>query len=154
RSRSADARLVGRAHAARDRRLQAGSLSRTLASSPGGAPRRRARRNRALPGREPVVTRAWFLLLVLMQLAFVFVIPAGLGNDETGHLIRMWALTEGHFHCDKMPQAVRDLESKNLYTFRTRAQSWRDYWRGGLSMTGGGQRVDGSNYECGYFPLA
>src|SRR5262249_53577753 len=39
-------------------------------------------------------------------------------------------------------------------TFRTRAQSWRDYWRGGLSMTGGGQRVDGSNYECGYFPLA
>jgi hypothetical protein len=95
----------------------------------------------------------WFTLLVWMQLAFVVVLPAGLGNDETGHLIRMWALVEGHFHCDKMPQAVRDLETKNLYTFHTRGQSYREYWRHGVTMSGGAERVDGHNYECGYFPL-
>jgi MFS family permease len=99
------------------------------------------------------IARAWFVLLVAMQLAFVAVLPAGQGNDETGHLIRMWALTDGHFYCDKMPQAVRELEAMNFYTWRTRGQSYRAYWRRGLALSGG-ERVDGNNYECGYFPLA
>src|SRR5205823_4710907 len=100
------------------------------------------------------LARAWFVLLVLMQLAFVFVLPAGQGNDETGHTIRLWALADGHFQCDKLPQAVRDLEAMNINTWRTRGQSYRAYWQKGLQMSGGAQRVDGNNYECGYFPLA
>jgi hypothetical protein len=97
--------------------------------------------------------RAWFAGLVLVQLAFVLVLPAGQGNDETGHLIRMWALSDGHFNCDKMPQAVRDLEAMNIATWRSRGLT-RRYWHEGLSMSGGAERVDGGNYECSYFPLA
>jgi hypothetical protein len=100
------------------------------------------------------VTRAWFALLVLTQLLFLAILPAGLGNDESGHLVRMWALTEGGFHCDKMPQAVAAFQTKSLIAFHRRGQSFAAYWRDGLAMAGGGQRVDGHNYECSYFPLA
>jgi hypothetical protein len=101
-----------------------------------------------------ILTRTWFALLVVAQLAFVALLPAGLGNDELGHLTRMWALTEGHFHCDKLPQAVRVFEAQSRYALRTRNQSFAGYWRDGLLLGGTSDLVDGSGYECSYFPLA
>jgi hypothetical protein len=93
--------------------------------------------------------RAWLILLVAAQLTLLVLTPVSGGNDERAHFIRAWAIAEGHFNCDKVPQAVRDVNVMNVSHAR-----FGDYWRRGLSLSGGGQRVDGHDYGCFYFPLA
>jgi uncharacterized membrane protein len=95
-----------------------------------------------------IVHRIWFVALVTLQLVFLLVMPVFSGNDERGHMDRMWAIAEGHFFCKTLPQAVRDVD-----VMRIRHDQVGPYWRRGLALTGGAQRVDGWSYACHYFPL-
>jgi uncharacterized membrane protein len=93
--------------------------------------------------------RLWLVLLVVAQLTLLVLTPVEQGNDERGHFIRMWAIADGHFSCQQVPKAVREIDEMRL---------WRahlgDYFRRGLAFTGGAERVDGHDYDCYYFPLA
>jgi hypothetical protein len=93
------------------------------------------------------VHRAWLGGLVAVQLAFLFLMPVFSGNDERAHFDRMWALVEGRFFCDTVPQAVRELDH-----LQTPACGLREYWRVGLQLRDDPARIYGKTYACYYFP--
>ncbi len=60
----------------------------------------------------------WFFSIVILGLAFVFVLPPFQGADEHKHWVRAWSVAEGHPGCGKVSQAA--IDARRAFHYRHR----------------------------------